>query len=434
MAITWDRARAAHLYRRAAFGATPFDIERALDEGLEATVDRLLDLTVPNDALDARLSRQTDLDLTKVGGILRWWAIRLAWSARPLEERMTLFLHDHFATAISKVGQPEPMLEQNQLLRSHALGNFTTLTTDIARDTAMLIWLDNFTNVKDHPNENFGRELLELFLLGHGNYSEEDVASAAKAFTGWTISRNTRRFIFVDRLHDHSQKTFLGSTGDWDGDDIVRMACSEVAHARFLAEKLYFFFVHEHAEESVLEQFANVYRDAGTELRPLVRAILTSEEMYTEHVMWSKVKSPADHAITALRQLAIDDDRAARVAGTAMAAEGQTLFNPPDVAGWDGGMQWINSASLLTRMNFGAPLLNWFDPARFLEGSSWSTAAELVDVYLDRLGPLDVPAATRLALEGYVAPGGALPSGSTLTWRMRGLAQMVISLPEWQKY
>ncbi|MGZ8710807.1 MAG: DUF1800 domain-containing protein [Thermoanaerobaculia bacterium] len=434
MAIAWDRVRAAHLFRRAAFGATPADIERALDEGLEATVDRLLDLSVPNDALDARLARQTDLDLTKVGGILRWWAIRLVWSARPLEERMTLFLHDHFATAISKVGQPEPMLEQNQLLRRHALGNFTTLTTDIARDTAMLIWLDNRTNVKDHPNENFGRELLELFLLGHGNYSEEDVASAAKAFTGWTISRQTRRFIFVDRLHDHSQKTFLGRTGDWDGDDIVRMACDEEAHARFLAEKLYFFFVHEHAEESVLERFANVYRDAGTELKPLVRAILTSEEMYSEHVMWSKVKSPADHAITALRQLAIDDDRAARVAGTAMAAEGQTLFNPPDVAGWDGGMQWINSASLLTRMNFGAPLLNWFDPARFLEGSSWSTAAELVDVYLDRLGPLDVPASTHAALEGYVAPGGALPSGSTLTWRMRGLAQMVISLPEWQKY
>ena len=434
MAIAWDRARAAHLYRRAAFGATPADIERALDEGLEATVDRLLDLNVSNDALDARLARQTDLDLTKFGGILRWWAIRLVWSARPLEERMTLFLHDHFATAISKVGQPEPMLEQNQLLRRHALGNFTTLTTDIARDTAMLIWLDNRTNVKDHPNENFGRELLELFLLGHGNYSEEDVASAAKAFTGWTISRQTRRFAFVDRLHDHSQKTFLARTGDWDGDDIVSMACGEEAHARFLAEKLYFFFVHEHAGESVLERFANVYRDAGTELKPLVRAILTSEEMYSEHVLWSKVKSPADHAITALRQLAIDDDRAARVAGTAMSAEGQTLFNPPDVAGWDGGMQWINSASLLTRMNFGAPLLNWFDPARFLEGSSWSTAAELVDVYLDRLGPLDVPASTRAALEGYVAPGGALPSGSTLTWRMRGLAQMVISLPEWQKY
>ena len=434
MAIAWDRARAAHLYRRAAFGATPADLERALDEGLEATVDRLLDLDVPNDALDARLAAQTDLDLTRLGGILRWWTIRLVWSARPLEERMTLFLHDHFATAISKVGQPGPMLEQNELLRRHALGNFSTLTTDVARDVAMLIWLDNRTNVKDHPNENFGRELLELFLLGHGNYSEEDVASAAKAFTGWTISRQTRRFVFVDRLHDHSQKTFLGRTGDWDGEDIVRMACGEEAHARFLAEKLYHFFVHEHAEESVLARFANVYRDAGTELKPLLRAILTSEEMYSDHVMWSKVKSPADHAITALRQLAIDDDRAARVAGTAMSAEGQTLFNPPDVAGWDGGMQWINSASLLTRMNFGAPLLSVFDPARFLEGASWSTAAELVDVYLDRLGPLDVPATTRAALEDYVAPGGALPSGSTLTWRMRGLAQMVISLPEWQKY
>lgn len=434
MAITWDRARAAHLYRRAAFGATPDEIERALDEGLDGTVDRLLDLSVPNDALDARIAAQAGLDLTTFGGILRWWATRLVWSARPLEERMTLFLHDHFATAISKVGQPGLMLEQNQLLRRRALGNFTTLTSEIARDTAMLIWLDNRTNVKDQPNENFGRELLELFLLGHGNYSEEDVTSAAKAFTGWTISRDTRRFTFVDRRHDHSQKTFLGRTGDWNGDDIIRMACGEQAHARFVAEKLYFFFVHEHVPESVLDRLAAVYRDNGTELKPLVRAILTSEEMYSEHVLWSKVKSPADHAITALRQLGIDDDRAARVAGTAMSAEGQTLFNPPDVAGWDGGMAWIHSASLLTRMNFGAPLLNWFDPARFLEGASWTTAAGLVDVYLDRLGPLDVPATTRAALEDYVAPGGALPSGSALTWRLRGLAQMVISLPEWQKF
>lgn len=434
MAIVWDEARAAHLYRRAAFGATPDEIERALDEGLEATVDRLLDLTVSNASLDARIAAQTDLDLTKLGGILRWWSIRLIWSARPLEERMTLFLHDHFATAISKVGSPELMLAQNHLLRDHALGNFAGLTLEISRDPAMLIWLDNATSVKGNPNENYGRELLELFTLGQGSYTEEDVMAAAQAFTGWTLSRETRGFVFIDARHDHSRKTFLGRTGDWNGDDIVEMACGEMAHARLLARKLYYFFVHEHADDAVVERFAEIYHDAGTELAPLVRAILTSNEMYSDHVLWSKVKSPVDHAIAALRQLAIDDTRATRAVGNAMSVQGQALFNPPDVAGWDGGMTWINSAALLVRMNFGASLLALFDPLRFLAGSSWTTPAELVDVYLHRLGPIEVAESTRALLEAYVAPGGVLPTGSALTWRQRGLAQMVIALPEWQMY
>ena len=433
MAIAWDETRAAHLYRRAGFGATPEEIERALDEGLEATVDRLLDFTVPNDALETRLE-QSGVDLTAPGGILRWWAMRLFWTARPLEERMTLFLHDHFATAISKVGNPEAMLAQNQLLRRFALGNFTQLTIEISRDPAMLIWLDNVTNVKDHPNENYGRELLELFTLGAGNYTEDDVLAAAKAFTGWTLSRETRGFLFVDAKHDHSTKTFLGRSGDWNGDDVVEIACGEAAHARLMAEKLYFFFVHEHASEEVLERFAQVYRDGGTELAPLVRAILTSEEMYGDHVLWSKVKSPADHAVTAIRQLRVDDDRALRTVANFLSAAGQTLFNPPDVAGWDGGMRWINSSSLLSRMNYGAGLLGWVDPVKFLGGATWSTAAELVDVVLRRLGPLQVTETTRAALEAYVAPGGQLPAGTALTWRQRGLAQMVISLPEWQMY
>lgn len=434
MGIAWDGTRAAHLYRRAGFGATPREIERALDEGLEATVDRLLDFSVPDPALEERLARQTDLDLTRVGGIFRWWAIRLIWSARPLEERMTLFLHDHFATAISKVGSAEAMLAQNHLLRRHALGNFTELTIEISRDPAMLLWLDNVTNVKGSPNENYGRELLELFTLGAGNYTEGDVMAAAKAFTGWTLSRETRGFVFVDQRHDHSIKTFLGRSGDWNGDDIVEMACAGMAHARLMAGKLYAFFVHDHAADEVIERFARVYADAGTELKPLVRAILTSEEMYSDHVLWSKVKAPADHAVAAIRQMAISDDRAARAAAAAMSAEGQTLFNPPDVAGWDGGMSWINSSAVLTRMNYGAPLLAWFDPAAFLAGAAWTTAAQLVDLYLERLGPIEVPGATRDALAAYVAPGGTLPSGSELLWRQRGLAQLVIALPEWQMY
>jgi uncharacterized protein (DUF1800 family) len=430
--IVWNEENAAHLYRRAAFGATPAEISQALSDGLEGSVDRLLDYgTVSNAALDARLSRLA-FDLTRVNGIINWWIVRMAYTARPLEERMTFFLHDHFATAVSKVGNPAAMLTQNELLRRYATGNFVNLTIDISKDVAMLIWLDNATSVKDHPNENYGRELLELFTLGQGNYSEPDVQSAAKAFTGWTFDRRTQIFAFKDSVHDHSQKDFLGRVGDWNGDDIIRIATSEFAHGRLIAGKLFATFAWENPPQDVVDRFAQIYLDGGNQLAPLIRAILTSPEMYSPQALWTKVRSPIDHTIMALRQLRIEDDRAIRAAAASMNLEGLTLFNPPDVAGWDGGTAWINSGSLLSRMNFGSSISSFFDPAGFGAGAAVSTAGELVDLYLRRLGPLQVSATTRDQLMAYVSPGGALPTGTALTTKAKGLAHMIISLPDWQ--
>lgn len=433
MAITWNETNAAHLYRRAGFGGTAAEIDRAVREGLTATVDRLLDYEqIPNTDLDQRLNAAA-LDLSTPGGIIRWWIIRLFHSARPLEERMTFFLHDHFATAISKVNDASFMLRQNRLLRKYATGNFINLTIDISKDPAMLIWLDNWTSRKEHPNENYGRELLELFTLGIGNYSELDVMSAAKAFTGWSLQRRTGDFVFIDQWHDYSQKDFLGRVGNWNGDDIVRIACGEFAHGRLMASKLFSLFAYPNPEQSVVDRFAKIYLDAGTELKPLLRAILTSDEMYSTAALWSRVKSPVDYLATAIRQLQVSEDLS-RAATGPLNAQGQVPFNPPDVDGWITGLEWMNSGTLLSRMNFAQLVTSRFDPMSFTAGTTFSGASQLVDYYLRRLGPLVVSSATRQRLVSYVSPTGALPSGSEYTIKQRGLAHMILSLPEWQMY
>lgn len=432
--IPWNEVNAAHLLRRAGFGGTSADLAQALNDGLDRTVDRLVNFeSIPTTALDARLTA-LNLDLTNFNGIARWWITRMLYSPRPLEERMVLFWHDHFATAISKVGDAPTMLTQNELMRRFAVGKFVDFTIEMSKDVAMLIWLDNYTNKKKHPNENYGRELLELFTLGQGFYSELDVYSCSKAFTGWTFRRvnGAREFIFVDADHDHSQKDFLGRVGDWNGDDVVRIACGEFAHGRLIASKLFSYFAYENPEPAVVEKFAQIYMNAGTNVKPLLEAILKSEEMYSAKALWGKVKSPVEHSLIPVRLLGIDNDNVSRQSVNVMALEGQTVFNPPDVAGWDTGLAWISAGSLLTRMNWALALSTLFDPGALLQGESVTTPAQMVDVYLRKLGPLPVTAQAREKLIQYVSPNGTLPTGSNLTAKQRGLAHMILSLPEWQ--
>ncbi|HVR43977.1 MAG TPA: DUF1800 domain-containing protein [Thermoanaerobaculia bacterium] len=429
--IVWDRRAAAHLYRRAGFGATPEETDRAVDEGMEASVARLVDYeSIDDSALEQRLARAR-IDPTTFVGILRWWLLRMMYTARPLEERMTFLLHDHFATSAFKVQDPGWMLQQNELLRRYALGDLTELTIEISRDPAMLVWLDNYLSRKEHPNENYGRELLELFLLGHGAYSEQDVMSATRAFTGWTISRRTRQFTFIDAIHDHGQKTFLGQTGDWNGDDVVRIACESDAHAHFMAHKMFESLAYANPDEHVIHQLAHVYHDSGTSMRELVRAILTSDAFYSDAAIWAKVKSPVDHAIASVRQLRIDGDPS-RFAASILAYQGQVPFNPPDVDGWPSGLAWINSGTLLGRMNYATAVTAASDPFVIGAGATIGNAAEMVSVFLDRLGPIDVPHETRARLEGWVSPDGGLPGAGEYAATGRGLAHLILSLAEWQ--
>jgi uncharacterized protein (DUF1800 family) len=429
--IDWGEEQAAHLLRRAAFGGTASEVARSVAEGMETTVERLCPKPGrPRAEASAEPVMARGDDLDSLRAIQRWWLTRMMQTRHPLEERMTFFWHDHFATSIVTVEHPSLMLQQNRLFRAHALGNMRELAVAVARDPAMLLWLDNHLSRKERPNENFGRELLELFLLGLGNYRESDVYAAVRSLTGWTLANDGTgegsgaHFVFSPETHDDGDKTFLGHTGAWNGEDIVRIACAEPAHARFLVTKLFTYFAYPDPEPDVVERLATVYLDQGAELRPLVHAILTSPEMYSRRAMWALVKSPLDHALLACRQLQMDADPEMIV--EMLDKQGLVLFNPPDVSGWNSGMAWINSWSLLVRMEMAELAAAQFDPRRFTGGTRFDSARSLVDFYLRHLGPLPVSPPLRERLQAYVASGDAPPE------RQRGLVHLILSSPEWQ--
>ena len=436
MAVPWNETNAAHLLRRAAFGGTAAEIAQAVSDGQIGATDKLLNYEfVPTPDLDARISRQT-LDLTTTGGITAWWMTRILYSPRPLEERLTLFWHNHFATAIYKVNSVNFMFRQNQLLRSYANLDFKPMVLELSKDPAMLIWLDNRTNRKGRPNENYGRELLELFTLGHGNYTEDDVLAAAKAFTGWTYDSATGNFLFQDNNHDHSQKTFMGVTGDLNGDDIIRIICTSPAHGRLITSKLFAYFAYPDPPATVIDSLASVYMSSNQNIKALLRAILLHDEMYSPKAIGTQVKSPIDFAVIASHQLMLDNDGVDNDISAQMPLQGMQLYNPPDVDGWDGGLTWINAGTLLNRINLARTLINkYFDPARFLAGEVITNPAHMVDSFLRRLGPLQVPAAVRTQLINYVSPDGlTMPTGTTLLLKQRGLARLIVSQPNWQMY
>ncbi len=433
-AINWNKETAAHLYRRAAFGATAAELETAVSDGLEGAVDRLVDYSaISNAALDNRIASMhlvlKQPNPQTLPDNVRLWLARMIYTARPFEERMTFFWHNHFATSWAKVGETQLMRDQNDLFRRYAVGNFRRLCVEVAHDPAMLVWLDNETNIKDHPNENFGRELLELFTLGRGSYEETDVKASSRAFTGWTNDRTVYPIVFEYRpeWHDDGQKTFLGQSGNLNGEDIIDIICTQPQHARWIAGKLFSYFAYDSPEPEVVDRFAQIFLDSDTTVQPVVRAILKSPEMYSPRAMWTKVKSPVEHVVMTCHMLEIDGEIIS--ARDHLIQQGQLLYEPPDVSGWKGGLTWVTSAALLSRINFANTVAAVFEPLLF---GIPPTGAEAVDLYLDRLGPVHVDSATRQALIDYVAPGGVLPGGVTLRIRMRGLAHMIISLPEWQ--
>jgi len=301
---------------------------------------------------------------------------------RPLQEKLTLFWHGHFATQAQKIRSPQLMLEQNDLFRRYAAGNFKTLTLEVSRNPAMLRFLDNNTNRKEHPNENYARELMELFTMGIGNYTEQDIKEAARAFTGWTfgipglpgggggigfgvyVGGNGRRatpqpiFMFRRQFHDEDEKQFLGRKGNFDGEEIVNIIFEQPVTAKFICRKLYAFFVSDDpAPEGVVEAMADILRDSRYELKPVLEVLFRSEEFYRETVMGAQIKSPVQLVAQALRQLNATVDPPAML--TAVTRQmGQVLLDPPNVKGWDGGQAWISTTTLLARYNFANFLVN----------------------------------------------------------------------------
>ena len=379
----WDDRAAAHLLNRAAFGATPEEIAVTKAKGLAGAVLDLIEPRVsalPFDPPDwahprdlrslrqeARMAKQNG-DTTKIREVRkteadeildlrRWWMARMATTAAPLLEKMTLFWHGHFATSVEKVKDGYWMWLQNETIRRHALANFAALTKEMSRDPAMMIYLDLPQSRREHPNENWARELMELFTVGIGNYTEQDVRESARAFTGYRLDLVTQRFWFAPNQYDAGPKTFLGRTGNFNGDDIIHFLTKQPACAQFLAKKLCRFFIEEEPSPSLIIAVAERLRTHDLEIKPVLREIFSSAEFYSDRVMRAQIKSPTQFIIQTCKLLSCDLP-GPRVAQNAMRQMGQILFAPPNVKGWDGGKSWISTSTLLFRNNFANYLIN----------------------------------------------------------------------------
>lgn len=449
MAVEWNERTVAHLLRRAGFGATSEEIKFYLSMGQQKAIDYLLNYESVDDSAVEKLISDAKFPTDNVTGIISEWVLRMAFTKRPLQEKMTFFWHGHFATAIFKVKEEDLMVKQIGTFRRLALGNFETMLLEVSKDPAMILWLDNNTNKKGQPNENYARELMELFSMGVGNYTEDDVKESARAFTGWTISRRTREFFFDANQHDFGQKTFLRQMGSFNGDDIVRIIAGQEATSRFITKKLFEFFAYPSPKESIVDRLAQVYLSSNYSIKAVMKEIFTSDEFYSTKAFSSLVKSPVELIIGTVKMLKaklVSDGRSgyASIVGT-MAQLGQVLYNPPSVKGWDPGLAWINSSTLLNRYNFANRLItnrnprgNTVDPKLLLEGSNAQSATEVVNHLLKLLGLYDVDAATKSELKKYLQRNDDGTKGTfklneeSMDKEVRGLIHLILSLPDYQ--
>ncbi len=277
-----------------------------------------------------------------------WWLDEMLRTHSPLTEKMVLFWHNHFVSAIRKVKFSSLMYRQQLLFRQYGLGNYGSLLKGIIRDPAMILYLDGQKNKKDHPNENFARELLELFTLGEGHYTEKDIKEVARAFTGWSVNRKTGKFQFRKRQHDWGEKVFLGKKGFLNGDDIINIILSNSASSQWITKKLWLEFISDKPDPEKIKRWANEFQQSDFEIKPLLRRILNSDDFWAEENRGQMIKSPVELLVGLLRFFEIKKMNTQLLA-QATRSLGQTLFNPPNVKGWVGGISWITSATLIKR-------------------------------------------------------------------------------------
>jgi uncharacterized protein (DUF1800 family) len=365
-----------------------------------------------------------------------WWLGRMLTTSAPLQEKMTFFLHGHFTTAALQKGVwPNLVLQQNQLFRQFALGNLHDLTLAVSKDPAMLLYLDNAENNKSHPNENYARELMELFTLGIGNYSEEDIRQSARSFTGWTIDRQTGEFMVNPRTHDDGTKTFLSRTGNFDGADIVDILYTQRAAETFWATSLLNAFVYNDPEPELVDAFANVISRNHFELAPVMSMLLRSNIFYSDRAYRALVKSPVEFVIGAHKQMGLGTIMDGTPA--ALNAMGQILFYPPNVAGWPGGANWLTSQMLIARENFVARLVN----APEIQQSTWmaqlpmdanQASRQIVATILQGDAPIQAYQQLVAFLNGAGTSALGMLSVENYQERVRGAAYLTMAMPAYQ--
>jgi Protein of unknown function (DUF1800) len=480
----FDSVKAAHLLNRAGFGGTPEEVERVRKMGPQDAVDWLLDFP---DAPAEEMSEKDVPDLSAIAGYPKdfkgiqkmvagktddekkairqmqmmanrdainatvdWWMKRMTYGPSPLQEKLTLFWHGHFVTSAKDERAATLMWKQNELLRTNAAGNFRTFVRVISRDPAMLDYLNNTQNRKAHPNENYARELMELFTLGIGNYTETDVKQGARAFTGWAHDGDD--YVFRKFDHDEGIKTFLGHSGNFNGDDIIDIILATPVCPRFIGSKLFRFFAYEDMDDKLMEGVGAVLRSNNYELRPLIRTILTSKAFYSDDAVGSQIKSPIQLTLGTIRLLDLQMPQYRAIVGS-LTQMGQVPFAPPNVRGWPGGRIWINTSTLFVRYNTGVYLAGGgsslfpklggrkFDtvgkknqdvqsPSVNFQPSAVEQTAisdeDVVDQWVERLIQRPIKTDKRQVLIDALAGQPQRPDN------VRKMVQLIVSMPEYQ--
>jgi hypothetical protein len=397
-AAEWTPSAAGHLLRRAGFGGTPEEVRALHAMGLDGAVDALLgweeerdeavegpgitvttqpgrDMMMGAGSQEARQEMQREhrqKDAMQLMRVREWWVQSMIRTRWPLRERMVLFWHGHFTSGYRDVRNSYHMYVQNTLFRRHAAGSFRALLHEVSKDPAMLEYLDNNRNRKEHPNENYAREVMELFTLGTGNYTEEDIKELARGLTGWTFEGN--RFEFAERSHDGGKKTFLGRTGRLDGDEMLDIILEQPAASRYLAGRLWAFFAGGEAPPEVVEGLAKTLRDCDWALAPALRQLFRSRAYYA--TAGKRIKSPVELVVGLYRSTDLDSKGAFGLSFSAEAL-GQALMDPPNVKGWPGGRDWITTSLLFARYNVASAIIGLpQDRARLLEGAGQGPAGK----------------------------------------------------------
>ena len=469
MAADNDLRSMAHLMRRAGFGATRDELEPLAGQGYDVTVEKLLDPdSQPELDMDELYRYLPQAESSFVGlHVQTDWMYRMVNTPRPLQEKMALFWHYVFATAVSKVEQSSQMANQVALFRRHGMGSYRRLLLEIARNPAMIFWLDNQDNHKRAPNENWGRELLELFSMGVDNYTEHDVYECSRAFTGWSFepslpSQPWGQFPWVFRYrgedHDGGVKTFLGQTGRFNGEDIIDIVVRQPACAAFICRHLYNFFVAEEpqvpawnieppGDPDAVELLARTFVESDYEIKPVLRVLFSSD--FFKQAAFRKVKSPAELVVGALKLSGGLDAPVPEwgTIGLETQRMGQDLLNPPSVEGWHTGKEWINSGSLMNRVNFVADYVRRTDLPGNRRNVDWivGTSANdgsmspdyLVDRCLDLMGPLEVSPVVRNNLVAEAAADGEIayrtaPDREDLSRRVGNVMALIAGTREYQ--
>ncbi|HTV74090.1 MAG TPA: DUF1800 domain-containing protein [Candidatus Acidoferrales bacterium] len=490
----WNTRLAAHLLRRAGFGGSPDDVTRLAGLSMNGAVDSLVhfpptDLPtqpeIPDEgyAAEAQMmqrglaagagvadgnsilvpaamagsaaqasSAQSDAQIEQLKderrmarraaniAIMTWWLERMLKTPAPLQEKLTLFWHGHFTTAEGAKGvTAQDAVNQNNLYRSNALGNIRDLAQAVSRDPAMLKYLDNARSVKAHPNENYARELMELFTLGIGNYTEQDVRESARAFTGWTVRHPLRGGGFYENAaqHDDGLKTFLGHTGDLDGNDIVTIIFEQPACSKWFANKLLNFFVYNDPEPELIDAVAGSLVKNDFELAPVLSMLLRSDVFYSDRAYRALVKSPVEFVIGSYQLYGIETIEPQTLG--VLNRMGQAIFHPPSVKGWDGGIAWLNSQTLLTRENFASALMA---SQQMVSRDSWlsdgvpANARAAVDKLVGTILYGDASAAAVAQVQAYLDGSGTSALGTlspeNFEERMRGGAYLTMAMPAYQ--